>query len=316
MIRSNTFLLAVCAIASLANAQTLERQVIATAGSSFTVGSLTVSTTLGEPFTATLSNGNHILTQGFQQGEPVRVKLNIRALLQGPFNSGTGLMDDGLRTNGLVPLGEPYTALGFVQVGGGDETINASVLTTTGNDAIVDWIYVQLRDKNDNTLVLATRCALVQRDGDVVDVDGTSPVSFAASADNYYLTVFHRNHLGVMTLAPVALSSTAAAIDLTNGSVPAYGTEAQADIGGTRTLWCGDVTNDGLVKYAGANNDRDPVLAEVGGNVPTAVSNGYLNADVNMDGQVKYAGSNNDRDRILQVVGGSVPTAVRVEQMP
>ena len=34
MIRSNTFLLAVCAIASLANAQTLERQVIATAGSS------------------------------------------------------------------------------------------------------------------------------------------------------------------------------------------------------------------------------------------------------------------------------------------
>ncbi|MCB9168856.1 MAG: hypothetical protein H6597_03310 [Flavobacteriales bacterium] len=316
MIRSNTFLLAVCAIASLANAQTLERQVIATAGSSFTVGSLTVSTTLGEPFTATLSNGNHILTQGFQQGEPVRVKLNIRALLQGPFNSGTGLMDDGLRTNGLVPLGEPYSALGFVQVGGGNETVTPAVLATTGNDAIVDWVYLQLRDKDDNTLVLATRGALVQRDGDVVDMDGISPVSFAASADNYYLSVFHRNHLGVMTLAPVALNSSAVAIDLTNGSVTTYGMDAQADVGGTRVLWCGDVSGDGTIKYTGAGNDRDPILVAVGGSTPNNTSAGYLSTDVNMDGLVKYTGSGNDRDPILVNVGSTTPNGIRTEQQP
>ena len=35
-----------------------------------------------------------------------------------------------------------------------------------------------------------------------------------------------------------------------------------------------------------------------------------------MDGQVKYTGTNNDRDLILQNVGGVVPTNIRVEQMP
>ena len=35
-----------------------------------------------------------------------------------------------------------------------------------------------------------------------------------------------------------------------------------------------------------------------------------------MDGQVKYTGANNDRDLILQNVGGVVPTNIRVEQMP
>ncbi|MBK9196134.1 MAG: hypothetical protein IPO17_14400 [Flavobacteriales bacterium] len=44
--------------------------------------------------------------------------------------------------------------------------------------------------------------------------------------------------------------------------------------------------------------------------------NGYHPADVNMDGVVKYVGADNDRDPILQNVGGSVPTNVRAAQMP
>jgi hypothetical protein len=54
----------------------------------------------------------------------------------------------------------------------------------------------------------------------------------------------------------------------------------------------------------------------LGGVVPTATSTGYSNADVNMDGIIKYAGAHNDRDIILQTVGGTMPMAVRVEQTP
>ena len=43
---------------------------------------------------------------------------------------------------------------------------------------------------------------------------------------------------------------------------------------------------------------------------------GYKDADVNMDGIVKYAGVDNDRDVILQSIGGGYPTAVRFEQRP
>src|SRR6185295_17903717 len=61
------------------------------------------------------------------------------------------------------------------------ETIaSAAVLDQPGtNDDIVDWVFLELRNTvtSPNT-VLQTRSALVQRDGDIVDVDGTSPVTF------------------------------------------------------------------------------------------------------------------------------------------
>jgi hypothetical protein len=43
---------------------------------------------------------------------------------------------------------------------------------------------------------------------------------------------------------------------------------------------------------------------------------GYLGADINLDGMVKYTGAENDRDKILVNVGGAVPTSIREEQVP
>lgn len=49
------------------SAQSLERQVIGSAGDYATGGNVSLSYTVGETATATLSGGNLILTQGFQQ---------------------------------------------------------------------------------------------------------------------------------------------------------------------------------------------------------------------------------------------------------
>ena len=88
-------------------------------------------------------------------------------------------------------------------------------------------------------------------------------------------------------------------------------------VGSLWGLWPGDVTYDGVVKYAGGSNDRDPILTLIGGTTPTnTVNNVYHGADLNLDGSVKYAGSANDRDIILQTIGGSVPTATRAQQLP
>ncbi len=70
------------------------------------------------------------------------------------------------------------------------------------------------------------------------------------------------------------------------------------------------------IRYTGAENDRDPILAQVGGTLPTGTWVGYTNNDVNMDGVVKYTGANNDRDPILMNIGGSVPTSTVAEQLP
>jgi len=76
------------------------------------------------------------------------------------------------------------------------------------------------------------------------------------------------------------------------------------------------VNLDGALKYAGEANDRDPILQQIGGIVPTAVATGYHSTDVNLDGVTKYAGSGNDRDAILFNIGGVIPTNVRYEQLP
>ncbi|MCB0786290.1 MAG: hemagglutinin protein, partial [Flavobacteriales bacterium] len=178
------------------------------------------------------------------------------------------------------------------------------------------WVVVELRDKNNNASVVTSRAALLQRDGDVVDLDGTSAVTMATGDDQYFVAVRHRNHLGSMTASAIALSSSTTSIDLTAPGTATYGTNARRNVSGTMTHWTGDVTFDDQVKYAGSGNDRDAVLTVIGGSVPTTVVTGYNSADVNMDAQVKYAGSLNDRDRILQTIGGSVPTAVKVEQIP
>lgn len=240
--------------------------------------------------------------------------LSAKAFLEGPYSGP--LMSDGLRTGGWLPPSEPYTSLGFSHVGGGGETAQAGVFAVTGNNAIVDWVFVELRSGAPGYPVVATRAALLQRDGDVVDMDGLSPVAFNMPAGNYHVALRHRNHLGVMTAASVALSGTTTTVDLTSAATTTYGTDARKSIGAVRALWTGEVVRDGMVLYTGQNNDRDQLLVRVGGIVPTATTNGYFSEDLNMDGEVKYTGGSNDRDPILVNIGGTVPTASRAEQLP
>lgn len=243
--------------------------------------------------------------------------VRARVHLQGPWNAANGLMADQLRANGLTPLVEPFTALGMVHVGGGGETIPAAALTLTGKNAIVDWVMVELRNASNPTQVVATRSALVQRDGDVVGTDGYTRLLFSVPAGNYHVALRHRNHFGAMSLSPITLGPTAAGVDMTSDGFATYGTNARVVLSNGRMgLWSGNVLRDDRLKYTGITNDRDPILTEVGGIVATATTTGYLQADVNLDGVVKYTGLDNDRDPILMNIGGVIPTSVRFEQLP
>ena len=245
------------------------------------------------------------------------VVLSPRVLLGGPHEEATQRMSDGLRTAGLIPLTEPYTALGYAHVNGGGETTTTPVLAVTGDNAIVDWVVVELRSSTAPYPVLATKSALVQRDGDVVSTTGSGPVLFNMAAGNYHVAIRHRNHLGCMTNTAISLGPTNTVVDFTTAATATYGTEARASVGGLAVLWPGDGNADGVVKYAGSDNDRDRVLVAIGGMVPTnVVSAIYDPRDIDLNGQIKYTGETNDRDIILQTIGGVVPTAVRAEQMP
>lgn len=261
-------------------------------------------------------DANNIITVG--EGAcltiPNSLVLSPKVFLEGPYNGG--LMNDQLRAGGLLPVLEPYTALGFTHVGGGGETVAPGVFDVTGPDAIVDWVLVELRQVGAPATVVATRSALLQRDGDVVGLDGVSPVLMEASPGSYHVAIRHRNHLGAMRNTPVTLGATSTTVDLTTNGV-AYGTNARKDLGGgVFGLWAGNTFRDAELKYTGQSNDRDPILNVIGGIVPTNTVPGYYKEDTNMNGSVRYTGSQNDRDPILVNVGGVSPTAIRTEQLP
>ncbi|MCF8239192.1 MAG: hypothetical protein K9I85_13610 [Saprospiraceae bacterium] len=225
------------------------------------------------------------------------VAVTSKAFLQGPYHSGTGLMNDDLRTNVpvLIPVIEPYTALSnFTHVGrGGGETVDPAVFLPTGNDAIVDWVFIELRDKNAPATVLQTKSALIQRDGDIVDLDGVSEVRFVGmGGDDYYFALQHRNHLGVMSANAFTLSRAQTSIDFT--SISTYGTNAQIDLGGgVMGMWTGDIDHTGVIDAAdrsGVWNNRNLLI--------------YVGSDTTLDGITDAADRSvvwNNRNLIAQL---------------
>ncbi len=177
----------------------------------------------------------------------------LKVLLQGPYDQGTNLMNDQLRQNNVIPLTEPFTSLGIPQVMSGGETIDSSVMTITGNDAIADWVLVEMRDANNASLLLATQPALLQRDGDVVDLDGVSPVRFNTVLPDVFVGVRHRNHHGIRSLNSFA-SNQAIALDFTSPSTAVFGINPMENVGGVMVLIAGDANKDGQINAVDKNN--------------------------------------------------------------
>ncbi|MCF8246642.1 MAG: hypothetical protein K9J37_17155 [Saprospiraceae bacterium] len=207
------------------------------------------------------------------------VLLDLNLFLQGPY-AGGGLMGDALRSASLLPADEPFGGLGFTHYGfGGSESVDPAIFDVTGDDAIVDWVLVEIRSGSDSTIIKSTTPALVQRDGDIVGRDGFSPLVIPGIGEgNYFVVVKHRNHLGVMTANKLALFSTPTAFDFTNDPASTFGgLNGIADLGGGRFgLFSGDFNHNGQVQ----NTD-------VTGLLPSLGNAGYLPGDLNLNSQVQ-----------------------------
>ncbi|WP_298421765.1 hypothetical protein [uncultured Kordia sp.] len=213
------------------------------------------------------------------------------------------LMRDDLRSNSYIPTTSPYEdAL----------TVDSSVLNSTGTNAIVDWVCVELRDATDNTIIIDSQSALLLRDGDVVTIDGVSELSFYQPMNDYHIAIKHRNHLGIITSNAITLSSVATSIDFTDASNQiTFGSNAQTIFGmfsGIVAMWSGNANNDTVIQYSGTSPDTPNILSEVLNdtgnflNFPTYAVSGYNTNDMNMDGNTQYSGTTPDTPFILQNV--------------
>ncbi len=239
------------------------------------------------------------------------ITLSAKAFLQGAVidENELGLMRDDLRKLNLIPLQEPYTDLPeFKQVGiGGGEEVDENLLLITGPDAIVDWVLVELRDANDPSIILNTQSALLQRDGDIMSPKGDERLTFENMLPgNYYVSIKHRNHLGLYSLYPYNFNLvTTSFIDFTDPFTPVMGDVPGADCGGKRAMWSGDINGDAKIIFQGPQNDVFQMFLHImleeenTDLLSNFIVTGYTQKDFNLDGSIIYQGPNNDRSRLL-----------------
>jgi len=197
-----------------------------------------------------------------------------------------------------------------------------TVFAVTGQNAIVDWVFIELRSKTSNTTKVATRSGLIQRDGDVVDLDGVSALRFPGLAmDDYYVVVRHLKHLGSMTAAPQTPQQLTTLVNFTTPALATYDkgstpngnyTGLAQNTGiktGFRALWGGDFDANGKVKNDNPNDDLNSLNAEVSFYPSNTTLNtnydfayGYMAGDYDMNSKSKFDNPGDDKNMLYAQV--------------
>ncbi|MBN1339325.1 MAG: hypothetical protein JXA03_08380 [Bacteroidales bacterium] len=205
--------------------------------------------------------------------------LDVTAILEGPFN-GT-LMNQYLNSYGYIPLTQPYNQAPWYYNG-------SEQVTSIPNNQVVDWVLVELREAPGgpetatSATVIDRRACFILSDGAITGPDGSNAPLFTGLiiTQNLYVTVWHRNHLGILSNYPLILNAGVYAYDFTDSQDKAYGGGlAQKQVNGHWVMASGDGNSDGSVN----NADKLEVW------VPQAGFSGYLGGDFTMNGYVDNA---------------------------
>lgn len=158
---------------------------------------------LGTPKTIVISEnlsvGNHTI-KIYKTGSPSIYKLasysvplteiNIKVFLEGSY-LGSNEMHSDIALNNNIPKIQPFNIMPW-NYNGLEEII---ILP----DNIVDWVLIELRDDISVPTKKYYQAAILRNDGIVVNPQGESIEFLGISSGYYYLTVYHRNHLSIIS---------------------------------------------------------------------------------------------------------------------
>lgn len=232
------------------------------------------------------SNGTLNIIQGFAS--------EVRVFLEGPFSGDK--MNTNLNVLGHIPLNQPYNLAPWNY--NGLESV-ASLPENT-----VDWLLLDFRNaasvqEATQANIIYQKAILLLNDGHTVDhQNGDVFVFNQPISDHLYVTVLHRNHLGVISTVPSNKNGALYSFDFSQNSNLIYGglKSVKELTPGIYGILSGDGNADNEIN----NMDKNDVWFLQNG------SSGYFNGDFNMDGQV----TEDDIDSFW------VPNAANGSQLP
>ncbi|WNJ18594.1 LamG domain-containing protein [Pontibacter sp. G13] len=141
-------------------------------------------------------------------GEPA---LSAKVMLEGAFQPWTGKMKTTLNSQGILATSQPFWGYPWYYYGN-------DWVTEIPNDSIVDWVLVELRTSAYSGASYR-QAAFVNHNGDIVDLDGFSPIELPVEdPSNYFLVIRSRNHLDVMSSTRLSTVGRTIVYDFTTGS--------------------------------------------------------------------------------------------------
>ncbi|MCE7996950.1 MAG: hypothetical protein HEP71_33620 [Roseivirga sp.] len=210
---------------------------------------------------------------------PNSLMVAATVFLEGAYN-GTSM---NTTINGSIPTTQPYSINGHS--GGSAGSIPAGA---------VDWVLVELREAGSAAAALnATKkgstAGFLMSDGTIKATDGTSNLTVSLSGNSgtdYFVVIYHRNHLPIMSASAVAGSSGTLAIDFTGNSANTHQTTTAlvSIAGGKFAMPAGDADGDGDVDATD--------LATWQGQNGVVFSYNSTNGDFNLDGEINAVDRN------------------------
>ena len=176
---------------------------------------------------------------------PGYLELDLKVFLQGPYEAGQKRMHATIKN--FLDVETAFAELPAKKYG---DAKYWAVQPSAFAAELVDFLVIELRTSTSPSSLVMRRVALLMGDGKVRGFDGSALPRFSGvPVGKYYVVVRHRNHLDVMSAAPVTFAADGTATyDFTKSASAAYGTGGQVQIeSGVYGLYTGDMDASGSV---------------------------------------------------------------------